>query len=103
MYEVKLNKPLTIKDKEQLLNGVYLSGRKGRFLKINYPLLKNKSFVEVTCVEGRNHFVKNMFDAVGYSVVGLNRKRFAGLKADIPPGKYRKLSQKEVNELKQKL
>lgn len=100
LYEVKLDKPLEVNDKEQLLKGVYLSGRKGKFMKIIFPQKKSKRIVEVTCIEGRNHFVKNMFSSVGYSVTGLNRKQFAGLNADIAPGKYRKLSLQEVNLIK---
>lgn len=100
LYEVRLDKPLTDNDKEQLLKGVYLSGRKGKFIKIKFPQPKNKKFVEVICAEGRNHFVKNMFISVGYSVTGLNRKQFAGINADIAPGKYRKLSQKEIDLIK---
>jgi 23S rRNA pseudouridine2605 synthase len=101
LYEVKLDKPLDFDVKEQLLKGIYLSGRKGKFIRINFPHSKNKNIVEVTCAEGRNHFIKNMFNEVGYSVVALNRIQFAGLKADIPQGKYRKLSLKEVNMIKQ--
>jgi 23S rRNA pseudouridine2605 synthase len=101
LYEVKLEKPLNPDDKEKLLKGVYLQGRKGKFLKIYFPRLKNKKFIEITCIEGRNHFVKNMFGALGYSVIALNRKQFAGLKADIQQGKYRKLSQKEIDSIKQ--
>lgn len=101
LYEVKLDNPLISEDKEKLLKGVYLSGRKGKFIKINFPQIKNKKYLEVTCLEGRNHFVKNMFSALGYSVISLNRKQFAGLKADVPPGKYRKLSQREIDTLKQ--
>ena len=100
LYEAKLDRPLNDNDKEQLLKGVYISGKKGKFIKINFPQPKNKKFVEIICVEGRNHFVKNMFSLVGYSVTGLNRKKFAGISADIAPGKYRKLSQKEVNLIK---
>ena len=100
LYEAKLDKPLNDNDKEQLLKGVYISGKKGKFIKINFPQPKNKKFVEIICVEGRNHFVKNMFNLVGYTVTGLNRKKFAGISADIAPGKYRKLSQKEVDLIK---
>ena len=100
LYEAKLDRPLNDNDKEQLLKGVYISGKKGKFIKIYFPQPKNKKFVEIICVEGRNHFVKNMFSLVGYSVTGLNRKKFAGISADIAPGKYRKLSQKEVNLIK---
>ena len=42
-----------------------------------------------------------MFSSVGYTVTGLNRKQFAGINADVAPGKYRKLSQQEVNIIKQ--
>ena len=101
LYEVKLDKPLDDNNKKQLLKGVYLSGRKGNFIKIIFPKPKNKRFVEITCIEGRNHFVKNMFSSVGYTVTGLNRKQFAGINADVAPGKYRKLSQQEVNIIKQ--
>jgi len=100
LYEVKLDKPLNDNDKERLLKGIYISGRKGKFIKINFPQPKKKKSVEIICVEGRNHFVKNMFRSVGYTVTGLNRKQFAGIKADIAPGKYRKLSQKEVSLIK---
>jgi 23S rRNA pseudouridine2605 synthase len=100
LYEVNLDKPLNDNDKEHLLKGVYILGRKGKFLKINFPKTKNKKFIEIICVEGRNHFVKNMFNSIGYSVTGLNRKQFAGLTADVAPGKYRKLSQQEVNLIK---
>ncbi len=102
IYEVKLDKPLEINDKEKLLKGVYILGRKGKFIKISFPHSKDKKLVEVFCIEGRNHFVKNMFDALGYTVTGLNRKQFAGINADIAPGKYRKLTQQEVNLIKQK-
>jgi len=100
LYEVKLDKPLNDNEKDRLLKGVYISGRKGKFIKINFPQPKNKKFVEIICVEGRNHFVKNMFSSMGYVVTGLNRKQFAGINADIAPGKYRKLTQKEVNLIK---
>jgi 23S rRNA pseudouridine2605 synthase len=100
IYEVKLDKLLTPADRDQLLKGVYLSGKKGKFIKINFPQLKNRKVVEVVCTEGRNHFVKNMFNALTYSVVSLNRKEFAGIKADLPPGTYRKLSSQEVNKIK---
>ena len=96
-YEVMLDKYLTEKDEEQLLKGVYLDGKKGKFMKIK--LSKNRKNVTVNCVEGRNHFVKNMFGALGYTVQSLNRKSFAGLTADVPVGGYRKLSDTEIKKI----
>ena len=96
-YEVTLDKHLSDEDKAQLLKGVYLDGKKGKFIKIN--LSKNKKYLIVDCVEGRNHFVKNMFGALGYTVQSLNRKSFAGLIADVPVGSYRKLSDAEIKKI----
>ena len=62
-YEVTLDKYLSEEDKAQLLKGVYLDGKKGKFIRIKVS--KNKKNLIVDCVEGRNHFVKNMFGALG--------------------------------------
>jgi 23S rRNA pseudouridine2605 synthase len=98
-YEVRLNRPLEQNDKEKLLKGIYLDTGKGKFTSINYPKKGDFTKLEVTSVEGRNHFVKNMFGALGYNVTALNRKYFAGITIDIPVGSYRHLSSKEVEEL----
>lgn len=96
-YEVKIDKPITETDKAKLLKGVYIDDRKSIFTKILTDASRKN--VVVTAVEGRNHFVKRMFGTLGYTVTKLNRKRFAGLTADISPGNYRKLSNDEVERL----
>ncbi len=98
-YEVKLDKAFNIKDKEKLLKGIYIKNERAKFTKIIFPDKRNDKILEVTCVEGRNHFVKNMFGALGYRVVALNRKSFAGIKADIPFGSFRKLSNDEIKKV----
>lgn len=63
-------------------------------------LEKNKSKVEVTIVEGRNHIVKKMFEAVGHPVNKLTRERLAFLDVKgLQSGEYRYLSNAEVQEL----
>ncbi len=94
-YEVKLDKPLFAEDLEKLLKGIYIDGKKGIFVKILIQN-SNKKSVIVTTLEGRNHFVKRMFGALGYHVIGLNRKSFAGFIANVPVSSYRKLSKSEV-------
>jgi 23S rRNA pseudouridine2605 synthase len=96
-YEVKLDRALTEEDKETLCKGVYIDNVKGKFTKVSAGEKKNKRFITVTAVEGRNHFVKNMFGALGYTVEALNRKSFAGIIADIPDGTYRVLSKDEIS------
>lgn len=98
-YEVRLNKPVSFEDQEKLTRGIYIKGIKGRFLKMA-PVKKNDfSFIKVTAVEGRNHFVKIMFGKLGYRVVSLNRSSYAGITANIGRGEYRKLSPAEVNKI----
>ena len=98
-YTVQLNKPLVNEDENKLLKGVYINRRKGIFIKINFPNIKKKTLVEVTVVEGRNHFIKDMFSTLGYNVVELDRKYFGQFEADIPLGKYRVISNEEIKSV----
>lgn len=99
VYEVLLDRFLTDDDRDELLKGIYITGKKGKFEDIKFPKAKDRKIVIVTGTEGRNHFVKNMFQTIGYTVLRLNRLSYAGIEADIAPGEYRKLSQPEVNSL----
>jgi len=96
-YEVKIDKPLSDSDQKKLLNGINIDGRKSIFTKVSADSTRKN--ITVTAVEGRNHFVKRMFGALGYNVVKLNRKKFAGITADIPQGAYRKLSESEIERI----
>ncbi|NWF88613.1 MAG: rRNA pseudouridine synthase [Ignavibacteriaceae bacterium] len=99
-YDVKLDKPLTEDDKLILLSGISLDSKKSKFESIVFTSKKNRFLLRVKCFEGRNHFVKRMFQTLGYTVLSLNRYNFAGIIADIPIGRYRKLSYSEINRIK---
>ncbi|MCH7774487.1 MAG: rRNA pseudouridine synthase, partial [Bacteroidetes bacterium] len=90
--------PLDDTDKKEFLKGVFLE-RRSKFVKVTFANPKNRKVVEVESVEGRNHFVKRMFQALGQNVKSLNRKSFAGIKADIPLGTYREMNKTEVQKL----
>jgi 23S rRNA pseudouridine2605 synthase len=50
---------------------------------------------------GKNRIVRRIFNHLGYNVVKLDRVMFAGLtKKDLPRGRYRFLTQQEINFLK---
>ncbi len=98
-YEVRLDRVLEDEDRMKLLNGIYIGGKKGRFTGLKFPEKKNRKTAVVTAEEGRNHFVKDMFKALSYNVTALNRKSFAGIKADIPVGRYRTLSADEISKV----
>lgn len=101
-YEVKLDKPLDEKDKLNLLSGIRLDGKPGKFLKLSFPKLKDKKIVTVFCEEGRNRFVKRMFGRLGYIVLDLIRISYAGIKLDVQPGKFRNLTQREIQHIHEK-
>lgn len=99
VYEVQLDRNLEDESKDTLLKGVYIEGEKGIFSDVRFPKVKDRKKIVVTCKEGRNRFVKRMFAALGYTVVALHRLSFAGLEADVPPGKFRKLTSAEIKKL----
>ena len=100
VYIAKIDKELQEKDKEKFLKGIYLDKSKGRFIEVSFPKEKNYKLVKVTTVEGRFHFVKRMFSAVGYRVNELERESFGGISVKgMNPGEYRKITYKEIEKL----
>ncbi len=99
-YLATLDRPLLEEDKFRLLNGVMVEGRQSRFKSISYPSKGNFSKALVVTDEGRNHFVKNMFACLGYTVKILHRRSYAGLTADnMSPAGYRTLKKEEITRV----
>jgi 23S rRNA pseudouridine2605 synthase len=55
---------------------------------------------EITLVEGRNRQIRRMFEVVGHHVEKIKRVRYGPLTLDVPPGKFRSLTLREVERLK---
>jgi len=55
---------------------------------------------EVVLIEGRNRQIRRMFDCVGYHVEKIRRVKLGTLALDVPPGKFRPLTRKEVEQLR---
>jgi len=55
---------------------------------------------EVELIEGRNRQIRRMFEEVGFLVEKIRRVKLGPLTLDVPPGKYRALTAREVEELK---
>ncbi len=83
-----------------LKRGVLIDGvktAKARVKLRRVDLVKETSMVELTIHEGRNHQVKNMFQAVGFDVLKLKRIRIGFLDlTGLKSGEYRPLTKKEV-------
>ncbi len=94
---------MTTEEIYKLKDGVVIEGIKTvpkRFKIKKKDLEKNKSKVEITIVEGRNHIVKKLFEAVGHPVNKLTRERLAFLDVKgLQSGEYRYLTNDEVKQL----
>lgn len=96
---------LTTEEIYKLKEGIFVEGEKiiPRRVKVKKKdLEKNKEKVEITIVEGKNHIVKKMFEAVGHPVAKLTREKLAFLDVKgLQSGDYRYLTATEVKRLKQ--
>lgn len=101
-YEAEVTGNITMDTITRLRNGVVLDGRrteKAEVEVIGATRLGTK--LRITIHEGRNRQVRRMFEAVGCIVKRLIRVEEAGLKlGHLPLGKWRRLSDSEVNMLK---
>ena len=95
---------ITTEEIYKLIEGVVIEGIKvvPKRVKIKKKdTEKNKTKVELSIIEGRNHIVKKIFDEIGHPVIKLTRERYAFLDCKgLQSGEYRYLSQDEVSKLK---
>ena len=99
-YVAKVSGIVSGVDIKKLSSGIIIDGKKTSKAKVKLKSIdkkNNKSIVELTIHEGRNHQVRKMFEALGYDVLKLKREKYANLDlTGLKAGEYRKLSNKEV-------
>lgn len=101
IYHVFLDRNITAGDLKQLAEGVTLEDGFIQPDAISYASSENKKEVGLEIHSGKNRIVRRMFESVGYRVNKLDRVYFGGLtKKNLPRGKWRFLSDKEVSMLK---
>jgi 23S rRNA pseudouridine2605 synthase len=101
IYHVFLNKAISANDMKKLAEGVSLEDGIVQPDAISYASSENKKEVGLEIHSGKNRIVRRMFEALDYRVDKLDRVYFGGLtKKNLPRGKWRLLSEKEVNMLK---
>lgn len=101
IYHVVLDKPLTRADMQQIADGITLDDGEIHADAISYVKEEDKKEVGIEIHIGKNRIVRRIFDHLGYKVMKLDRVYFAGLtKKNLPRGKWRYLSQKEVDMLR---
>lgn len=100
VYKVSLDKSLALKDLEAIREGLELEDGKALVDNIFYYEDK-KSELGIEIHIGKNRIVRRIFEHLGYQVIALDRVFYAGLtKKDLPRGQFRRLTEKEVIQLK---
>ena len=100
VYHVSLNKGLKPDDFKQIIEGIELEDGPVKVDDLAF-VGEGKREVGIEIHSGRNRVVRRLFEHLGYDVLKLDRVVFAGLtKKDLPRGKHRFLTAKEISFLK---
>jgi 23S rRNA pseudouridine2605 synthase len=101
IYAVELDKALTQKDFNQVLEGLELEDGFIRVDALAWPEPRDKKLVGLSLHSGKNRIVRRIFEKLGYEVQRLDRVSYAGLtKKDLPRGHWRYLTDKEIRFLR---
>jgi len=101
IYHVFLDNPVTQNDLFKLTEGIELDEMNVAADAVSYADPADKSQIGIELHSGQNRVIRRMFETLGYKVKKLDRVYFAGLtKKNVPRGKWRFLSEKEVSMLK---
>jgi 23S rRNA pseudouridine2605 synthase len=101
LYHVHLDNPLKKGDFDKIEAGLELEDGPIKVDQIVYAGdTGDKRELGVEIHSGKNRIVRRIFESLGYEVVKLDRVIFAGLtKKDLPRGRWRFLSEKEITML----
>ena len=100
IYQVELATPLSEKHLASIKDGIKL---KDGIAKVDEVVILpgDGSHIGLQIHTGKNRIIRRLFDYLGYQIITLDRTLYANLtKKDLPRGKWRFLSQKEINHLK---
>ena len=102
-YYAKIDGILNQKEINELEKGIIIDNiktKRSHVKVIKIDKKNNKSYVEITITEGRNHQVKNMFNYFNHKVIKLKRIKYSFLTLDnLRIGEYRTLTIKEIKKL----
>jgi 23S rRNA pseudouridine2605 synthase len=104
-YHVKISGKPSEQSLERLRNGVTIALDDGRRVKTSpakIRLLEDapNPWYEVILIEGRNRQIRRMFQHAGHHVEKIKRVQLGPITLDIPPGKFRPLTARELAQLR---
>ncbi len=100
VYQIELNEPISEEHFLQIKEGIELED--GIIKADEIATLDNSNrHLGIELHSGKNRIVRRIFEALGYEILRLDRVMFAGLtKRDLPRGKWRFLTEREIVKLK---
>ncbi len=103
VYQVTLDKTVSVADMQKIADGIELEDGFIAADAIAFVEGEDKDTLGIEIHSGRNRIVRRIFESLGYRVRSLDRVSFAGLtKKNLPRGKWRMLTPREVSFLKMK-
>ncbi len=101
IYHVWTDKDIAEEDMQRIADGIELDDGPIHADAISYATDTDRNQAGIEIHSGRNRIVRRIFESLGYHVTKLDRVYFAGLtKKNLPKGRWRYLTQEEVNFLK---
>lgn len=101
IYHVWTDKDISEEDMQRIADGIELEDGPIHADAISYATETDRNQAGIEIHSGRNRIVRRLFESLGYHVTKLDRVYFAGLtKKNLPRGRWRYLTQEEVNFLK---
>ncbi len=101
IYHVWTDKDIAEDDMQRIADGIELDDGPIHADAISYATETDRNQAGIEIHSGRNRIVRRIFESLGYHVTKLDRVYFAGLtKKNLPRGRWRYLTQEEVNYLK---
>ncbi len=101
IYHVWCDKDIAEDDMQRIADGIELEDGPIHADAISYATETDRNQAGIEIHSGRNRIVRRILESLGYHVTKLDRVYFAGLtKKNLPRGRWRYLTQEEVNFLK---
>lgn len=95
-YIVTVNKPITERFIQRMGNGIPILDTITRKCKVEQI---SKFVFRIVLTQGLNRQIRRMCEYLDYEVTALKRTRIINISLDVPVGKYRELTNAEINQL----
>jgi 23S rRNA pseudouridine2604 synthase len=97
-YTVTVNRPITDRFIDRMSNGIPILDTVTRKCKVEQI---SKFIFKITLTQGLNRQIRRMCEFLDYEVTALKRIRIINISLDVLVGRYRDLTDAEINELNQ--